>query len=856
MKQYLLTIFISLLAVGVHAQLDGDGFYRVKNEKTQRYINVIDNKGSIDKSSTQADLGSIITVKGFDNVATDPGSVIYFRKVDSEYDLVAQGTSVHNIVGITVQVIKYTEGNRTYYRAYKSYSGISRYLFDLNSTALEVGFVTTTGSLNSGTANWKILPISTGDDNYFAVKPEIQVSDAYYTTFYTAFANRKNNTGDKAYYISQVDGGVAVWKEVEGDIPAATPVIMRLTSGNVTDHKMTPLLSTPSTVTGNVLLGTYFNSGYDGHINRVAYNANTMRVLGRLSDGSIGFIKATNLDYIPHNTAYLKVDKSAPNEIKLMTEAEYAAWKEQERLKTPVTLTAVNITREYGEENPELTYTVEGTLLGGQPVLSCAATKTSPVGTYPITIAKGDVVNLTPTLVNGTLTITKAPLKIQVGNYTREYGEENPSYAFKYEGWKNGESQANLTTLPVVKTDATPRSNVGDYVLKPEGATSPNYAITYENGKLTVTPAPLSIKANDATRIYGEQNPAFTLTYTGWKNDDTPNSLTNQAVVQTEATVTSHTGTYVLTPSGAESANYNISYYNGRLTVTPATVTITAGNATREYGTTNPAFTVTYSGWKNQDNPECLTQQPVVTTQATAASHAGTYDIKPSGAESQDYTFSYVNGTLTITPAMLTIIPVSVSREYGEENPAFTLIYNGWKNNDTPESLIQQPLISTQVTKESHVGNYEITASGALSQDYNINYYPGSITIKPAPLTISVGNYQRAVGEENPEITPVYEGFKNDDTAESLDKQPVITIEATADSPAGTYPITVSGAESNDYTISYVNGTLDVFIPAAIGDITLSRHNETYSLNGTRVRQNTPLRKGIYVIGGRKVVVK
>ena len=73
-----------MLAVGLHAQLGDDGFYRVKNEKTQRYINVIDNKGSIDKSSTQADLGSIITVKGFDNVAADPGSVVYFRKVDAE----------------------------------------------------------------------------------------------------------------------------------------------------------------------------------------------------------------------------------------------------------------------------------------------------------------------------------------------------------------------------------------------------------------------------------------------------------------------------------------------------------------------------------------------------------------------------------------------------------------------------------------------------------------------------------------------------------------------------------------------------------------------------------------------------
>ena len=115
-----------------------------------------------------------------------------------------------------------------------------------------------------------------------------------------------------------------------------------------------------------------------------------------------------------------------------------------------VTITAKSYTRTYGEDNPTFEYTSTGAELSGTPTISCDATATSAVGTYPITISTGSVTNSSVTLVNGTLTITKAPLTIKAGEYTKTQGEDNPAFALTYEGFKNNETSEVLTTLPTV----------------------------------------------------------------------------------------------------------------------------------------------------------------------------------------------------------------------------------------------------------------------------------------------------------------------------------------------------------------------------------------------------------------------
>lgn len=160
----------------------------------------------------------------------------------------------------------------------------------------------------------------------------------------------------------------------------------------------------------------------------------------------------------------------------------------------PVTVRADSLTMVYGDEVPTLTYTSEGAELTGVPTLSCDATSLSPVGEYVIHISKGTVTNTYDTYVNGILTITKAPLTVSVGNYTREERKNNPEFTIVYSGWKNDDTESVLLSKPIATTTATIDSPAGDYPITLSGGETQNYTFNYVNGVLTVTQQTTSVE--------------------------------------------------------------------------------------------------------------------------------------------------------------------------------------------------------------------------------------------------------------------------------------------------------------------------------------------------------------------------
>ncbi len=100
-------------------------------------------------------------------------------------------------------------------------------------------------------------------------------------------------------------------------------------------------------------------------------------------------------------------------------------------------VTANSYTREYGEQNPTFEYTSAQTL-NGAPAISCAADATSAPGTYPISISQGTATDTGLIFVDGTLTITKAPLTAKVNSYTINTSDAMPTFDATYTGLKNG----------------------------------------------------------------------------------------------------------------------------------------------------------------------------------------------------------------------------------------------------------------------------------------------------------------------------------------------------------------------------------------------------------------------------------
>ena len=119
------------------------------------------------------------------------------------------------------------------------------------------------------------------------------------------------------------------------------------------------------------------------------------------------------------------------------------------------------------------------------------------------------------------------------------------------------------------------------------------------------------------------------------------------------------------------------------LVVAPAVLTVTAGNASRIYGDPNPVFAFTISGFVNGDTASVVSGSPICTS-VPATSNAGSYPITCTlgTLAAANYTFAFVDGTLTVTPAALTVTAANASRLYGDPNPVFTGTITGLKNGD------------------------------------------------------------------------------------------------------------------------------------------------------------------------------
>ena len=177
-------------------------------------------------------------------------------------------------------------------------------------------------------------------------------------------------------------------------------------------------------------------------------------------------------------------------------------------------------------------------------------------------------------------------------------------------------------------------------------------------------------------------------------------------------------------------------------------------------------------------------------------------NVKLSKVEGTGNKYAEMSFPITVQEPS-TVTAKSYERVYGDANPVFGFDVEGGDLDGTPT-------ITCEATATSPVGTYDIIVKRGTETNYNVTYVKGTLTIKKAPLTISVGNYTRKKGKDNPEFVVNYDGFKNDETEEVLTMKPSATTTATKTSPTGEYPIEVSGAEAQNYEISYVNGTLTV----------------------------------------------
>lgn len=320
MKKYLLSITAAtILTTGSMAQLNGDGYYRVQNAVTERYAYIMDNKGSVNVSTTSIDALAIQLWKRFEKASSNPATVLYFRHMSgASYDVTAQGTGIYQMIDHYMSVRDNRDGT---YLAYGTSGGAAKYLGDANPTNDEEG--TMSSEVSGDRRKWYIKPISATGDNYFGVLPTLSVGGKNYAPFYASFPYSAASAGVKFYAITTYGYGMAVAEEIKGTVPANTPVYVECPSTSPSGNRLN-IGGTGSAVKNNQLGGVFFENYMTMHLNLTPYNKSTMRLLGKCADGKLGFVTG-NIQNLPANQSYLKVPAGAPAEIRIVSRAEYDA---------------------------------------------------------------------------------------------------------------------------------------------------------------------------------------------------------------------------------------------------------------------------------------------------------------------------------------------------------------------------------------------------------------------------------------------------------------------------------------------------------------------------------------------------
>ena len=442
----------------------------------------------------------------------------------------------------------------------------------------------------------------------------------------------------------------------------------------------------------------------------------------------------------------------------------------------------------------------------GTPALATDALASSDAGSVPITISAGTVVasdyDYQLSFVPGTLTINPAPLTISANNQSRNEGEANPELTATFAGLVNDDTTVDFPGLTLA-TAATIDSYPGDYAITVGGATNGNYLITYVDGLLVIAGVPvLTVRADNFSIVYGSALPSFTSTISGFNHGD-DESLVTDLTFSTSAVVGSSVGTYGITPFGASAAGYRIVYVPGTLSITPASLIITANAASRIYGDPNPAFTASFSGLVAGDTAAAFPGLTFSTAPLNAG--VGAYPLNVSGSTNSNYTPTYVPGELTVTARPVTITAGDVNTIYGEffNQPDFTL--TGLASFDTASVLGAIEVFGTG----THAGTYPIEIFGGANPNYSITRQLGTLTIARRPATITANDVTREYGEANPDFyTATYSGFLEGDlfAAGVYFSTPVEPF-----SNVGDYAITpFNFSNAANYDIAYVDGVFRV----------------------------------------------
>ena len=330
------------------------------------------------------------------------------------------------------------------------------------------------------------------------------------------------------------------------------------------------------------------------------------------------------------------------------------------------------------------------------------------------------------------VTIHKAPLNgVASENYTGVYDGRAHGISVNLTAAAEGgtvlygetEGECTLTENPLYR-------NAGAYTVYYE-VSKDNYITHKGQASVTIDPADLTVTAEPKTVAYREAPPVYSSKISGLVADDTEEALEGELTYLCDYAVGKDTGEYEILPSGltAKNGNYRIAYIPGTLNVTQSAPELSIENLSA-LDRVNDAAALEPKVRSNSDGALTVTFMKGNEVIPNAPAAVGNYRVivnteatKNCLAGNIEYSFEIRKAPLTVTAKDLQI-PVS------SEIPEYEAVYEGFAGADNAASLGGTLQFTCSYTKESAVGAYEIMPYGLTSENYEIRFVRGMLTVE------------------------------------------------------------------------------------------------------------------------------
>lgn len=516
----------------------------------------------------------------------------------------------------------------------------------------------------------------------------------------------------------------------------------------------------------------------------------------------------------------------------------------------------------YGDDDPEFTYKVFDTSTAGEKKevtdpeaiakLGISVTRVAgdDAGHYAL---KGDWTNKNYAVSfnsDASLTINARPMSVVIDSASKIYGNlDEPITYTVFDATTDPatecEDQKGIAQTLGISVTRAAGENAGDYALTGAWNENKNYTVKFnEDAKFTIKKRPTRVDIADVTKVYGEKDPAATsFTYRVFDtalNPEVeytdPKKLAEFGITVSCGGHSEDVGEYNLVGACAN-GNYEVTF-TGKLTITPASVTVTLPYVETIYG--NEVDHSDLAGKVVAEGPITDTDLDAIKGTVSCECGKGTPDsgvyqidatVPDSVKANKNYSVDIkgpsedgAHGVHYVAPRKTLVGIESASKVYGQADPdqyaykIYDASGDATVEYSSDEAAAIAKALNIEVTRETgeDVGTYALQGSWTPNGNYQLMFnVDATFTITPAEVTVSLPNIESTYGdevtkEEHADNATITGPISDEDKAAVLGAV-TCGCDCSSTKDVGTYTVTAkvpATVQTNkNYTVKVEDGT-------------------------------------------------